>query len=63
MSKPVRIHMSLATTYVGSKVSETVEIDREEWESMDETQREKYMDELYSQFISDNNYGGCSVEE
>ena len=63
MKKPVKIHMSLATTYVGSKVKETIEIDRDEWDSMDETQRDEYVEELYGSFISDNNYGGCSVEE
>lgn len=63
MSDTVKIHMSLATTYVGSKVSETVEVDRDEWNEMSDEEKEKYQDELYQGFLGDNNYGGCYVEE
>lgn len=63
MTSPVKIKMTLATTYVGSKVTEVVEIDREEWDEMSSQQQEKLCDELYQEFVCDNNYGGLEVIE
>ena len=63
MNDTVKIRMTLSTRYVGSKVEETEEIDREEWQAMSKNERDSLLDELYNEFLANNNYGGVWVEE
>lgn len=63
MTDTVKIRMTLSTRYVGSKVEEVEEIDREEWESMSGRQQDSLIEELYNDFLSNNNYGGVTVED
>lgn len=63
MSGKVKICMSLGTTFAGSMIKDVEYIDREEWDEMSEKERDKLVDEIYLQFISDKNYGGVQVIE
>lgn len=63
MSDTVKIRMSLATRYVGSEMTDTIELDREDWEALSEDDKEKMLEEIYMNFLSNENYGGIWVEE
>lgn len=63
MSDTVKIRMSLATRYVGSEMTDIMELDREDWEALSEDDKEKMLEEIYMDFLSNENYGGIWVEE
>jgi hypothetical protein len=63
MSDVVKIKMSLTTRYVGSEVTDSIELGREDWEALSEDGKEEMLDQIYMDFLSNENYGGIWVEE
>jgi hypothetical protein len=41
----------VGTKYVGSKVSEVVEIDDDEWNDMDEESRQELLNEMFEEWV------------
>ena len=51
MSDTVKIRCYIHTNKVGSECTDIVEIDREEWEDMDEGERDEYLQECAFQMM------------
>lgn len=52
MSDTIKIRVYVGTKFVGSEDEQIVEVDREEWEDMSDSQQEKYMREIMFEMIS-----------
>lgn len=63
MSDVVKIKMSLTTRYVGSEVTDSIELGRKDWEALSEDGKEKMLEQIYMDFLSNENCGGIWVEE
>lgn len=61
--KMVKIRLYVQTSMVGSIVEETIDVP-DDWESMDEQQRQEYLDEAAEAHVQNNcDYGAYVMED
>lgn len=58
---PVRIDYTISIGFANAKHSDTMEIDRDEWNSLTPLAREKYVEEMYAQEVANVLDGGWSL--
>ena len=63
MSEYVKIAMYINTGFVGGKIIDYYEVNKEEWESFSASQQEVYLDDIALEFLHEVIEFGAYVEE
>lgn len=64
MSEKIKVKMYVHTGFANCKHEDEFEIDRDEWEEMDEKEREKYLDDVAQDYLGNCiDYGAYAEED